>query len=97
MRSSMRGRTRLKWKSAMTNASFGCASVMTARESTRTFLVEMGARDTSAYTACGNAPNSSGGNLTVWSEIDSGTEVELSIPASKAYATCYPQRSWFSE
>ena len=58
MRSSTHGRTRLKWKSAMTNASFGCASVMTARESTRTFLVEMGARDTSAYTACANAPNS---------------------------------------
>jgi len=28
-----------------------------------------------------------GGKITVWSELDSGTEVELSIPASKAYAT----------
>ena len=26
-----------------------------------------------------------GGKLTVWSELDSGTEVELSIPASRAY------------
>ena len=31
-----------------------------------------------------------GGNLTVWSEIDSGAEVELSIPASKAYEQLYP-------
>lgn len=27
-----------------------------------------------------------GAKLTVWSELDSGTEVELSIPASIAYA-----------
>lgn len=26
-----------------------------------------------------------GGKLTVWSELDSGTEVELSIPANRAY------------
>jgi signal transduction histidine kinase len=36
-----------------------------------------------------------GGKLTVWSELDSGTEVELSIPASIAYATpSAPRRSW---
>jgi len=28
-----------------------------------------------------------GGKMTVWSELDSGTEVELSIPAANAYAT----------
>jgi signal transduction histidine kinase len=28
-----------------------------------------------------------GGKLAVWSELDSGTEVELSIPASRAYET----------
>jgi signal transduction histidine kinase len=28
-----------------------------------------------------------GSRMTVWSELDSGTEVELSIPAAKAYAT----------
>jgi signal transduction histidine kinase len=39
-----------------------------------------------------------GGKLTVWSELDSGTEVELSIPASHAYATSpAPHRSWFAE
>ena len=39
-----------------------------------------------------------GGNLAVWSELDSGTEVELSIPASSAYATSPAGlRSWLSE
>jgi signal transduction histidine kinase len=28
-----------------------------------------------------------GGELTVWSKLDAGTEVELSIPAARAYAT----------
>jgi len=38
-----------------------------------------------------------GGKLTVWSELDSGTELELSIPASIAYATSPgPRRSWLS-
>jgi len=35
-----------------------------------------------------------GGKLVVWSEIESGTEVELSIPASKAY-TKSPRRRAF--
>jgi signal transduction histidine kinase len=39
-----------------------------------------------------------GGQLDVWSERDSGTEVELIIPASKAYATpSATRRSWLSE
>src|SRR3984885_6749365 len=33
-----------------------------------------------------------GGQLDVWSELDSGTEVELSIPASRAYATSSARR-----
>jgi len=37
------------------------------------------------------------GELAVWSKLDSGTEVELSIPASTAYATSYRRRSWLSE
>jgi signal transduction histidine kinase len=36
-----------------------------------------------------------GGKLTIWSEVDAGTEVELRVPASKAYATA-PRRSWLS-
>jgi signal transduction histidine kinase len=36
-----------------------------------------------------------GGNLAVWSQVDSGTEVELTIPASIAYAkTGARRRSW---
>jgi signal transduction histidine kinase/ligand-binding sensor domain-containing protein len=37
-----------------------------------------------------------GGQLDVWSELDSGTEVELSIPASRAYATPSTRRFWWS-
>jgi len=36
-----------------------------------------------------------GCKMTVWSELDSGTEVELSVPASIAYAVS-PRRSWLS-
>ncbi len=36
-----------------------------------------------------------GGKLTIWSEVDVGTEVELRIPADIAYASAR-RRSWFS-
>jgi signal transduction histidine kinase len=36
-----------------------------------------------------------GGTLAVWSEIDSGTEIELRIPARNAFATAQ-RRSWLS-
>src|SRR5208337_2794785 len=36
-----------------------------------------------------------GGKLTVWSEVDAGTEVELRVPASTIYATAR-RRSWLS-
>jgi signal transduction histidine kinase/streptogramin lyase len=36
-----------------------------------------------------------GGKLVVWSEANAGTEVELSVPASTAYATAQ-RSSWFS-
>jgi len=39
-----------------------------------------------------------GGKLTVWSELDAGTEVELRIPASRAYETSSARRrSWLAE
>jgi len=39
-----------------------------------------------------------GGKLTVWSELDSGTEVELSLPANRAYTAAGDgQRSWLAE
>ena len=43
---------------------------------------------------CGNAPNL-GGKLTVWSEVDAGTEVELRVPADIAYVSAR-RGSWFS-
>jgi len=39
-----------------------------------------------------------GGKLAVWSQLDSGTEVELRIPASRAYeASPVRRRSWLAE
>jgi signal transduction histidine kinase len=39
-----------------------------------------------------------GGKLTVWSEVETGTEVELSIPGANAYATPDGRRrSWLAE
>ena len=37
-----------------------------------------------------------GGKLTVWTAAESGTEIELIIPADHAYAAS-PRRSWFAE
>jgi signal transduction histidine kinase/ligand-binding sensor domain-containing protein len=37
-----------------------------------------------------------GGKLTVWTAAESGTEIELIIPAAHAYASP-PRRSWFAE
>jgi ligand-binding sensor domain-containing protein/signal transduction histidine kinase len=37
-----------------------------------------------------------GGKLVIWSEVGTGTEVELCIPAAAAYATA-TKRSWISE
>jgi signal transduction histidine kinase/ligand-binding sensor domain-containing protein len=36
-----------------------------------------------------------GGKLTVWSDLGSGTEVELGIPASRAYQESGPRRRWW--
>jgi signal transduction histidine kinase/ligand-binding sensor domain-containing protein len=39
-----------------------------------------------------------GGKLTVWSAPESGAEIELSIPAARAYAeSAAPRRAWFGE
>jgi ligand-binding sensor domain-containing protein/signal transduction histidine kinase len=39
-----------------------------------------------------------GGKLAVWSELDAGTEVELMIPAARAYETSpVRRRSWLAE
>jgi signal transduction histidine kinase len=37
-----------------------------------------------------------GGNLTVWSEIDSGSEIEVTIPAPVAYDKSGTHRFWRS-
>jgi signal transduction histidine kinase len=37
-----------------------------------------------------------GGKMTVWTAAESGTEIELIIPAAHAYAVP-PRRSWFTD
>ena len=37
-----------------------------------------------------------GGKLTVWSELETGTEVDLTVPAANAYAAA-PRSSWWSQ
>ena len=37
-----------------------------------------------------------GGNLEFWSNVESGTEIELTIPANTAYAAPAQRRSWFT-
>lgn len=37
-----------------------------------------------------------GGNLELWSNVESGTEVELTIPANTAYAGTAQRRSWLA-
>jgi nitrate/nitrite-specific signal transduction histidine kinase len=37
-----------------------------------------------------------GGKLSVWSELDSGTEIDLTIPASIAYTKALPERGSMS-
>jgi signal transduction histidine kinase len=37
-----------------------------------------------------------GGKLAIWSELESGTEAELTIPASVAYARSSANRRWMS-
>ena len=39
-----------------------------------------------------------GGQLTVWSEVESGTELELRVPAERAYTkSTEGLRSWFAK
>lgn len=37
-----------------------------------------------------------GGNLELWSNVESGTEIELTIPANTAYAGTARRRSWLA-
>jgi signal transduction histidine kinase len=41
--------------------------------------------------------NLAGGKLTIWSGPETGTEIELSIPAARAYSKASRPRSWLAE
>jgi signal transduction histidine kinase len=38
-----------------------------------------------------------GGRLDVWSEVGAGTEIDLTIPAGKAFAAARPRAWWFAK
>ena len=83
MPSSTHRRSGSKWKSGMTNGSFGCGCGTTERALTRSILNEDGRPGHYGLRGMRERAKLVGGKLAVWSELDSGTEVELSIPASR--------------
>ena len=87
------GRSRLKSVMTLSNSDYGCGTM--EKVLIQRFSPAKVVRDTSACPGCGNAPTLIGGKLVVWSEVDAGTEVELRVPASTAYATAQ-RHSWFS-
>ena len=75
---------RIEVELRMTSRNFGCGSGMMGGALTRSILMNRGAH----YGLRGMRERAKlmGGKVAVWSELDSGTELELSIPAANAYA-----------
>ena len=97
MHSSTLKRSRSKWKSIMTNGSCACASAMMARASPHRFWGDGRAGHFGLH-GMRERGRLVGGELAVWSELDSGTEVELSVPAANAYEkSSATRRSWLAE
>ena len=71
----------------MTSGSFGCGCGTTERALTPKDLNEEGRAGHYGLRGMRERAKLMGGKLAVWSELDSGTEVELRIPASRAYET----------
>ena len=82
----------------MMSDSFDCGSGMMARASTPKFLTAEGRAGHFGLHGMRERAKLMGGKLTVWTAPESGTEIELSIPASHVY-TASPSswRSWFAE
>ena len=86
MRSGMRARRRTKWTSATISAGSGCACATTVRASTPQRRLDGPTKDIYGMAGMHERATLVGGTLSVWSEVDFGTEAELTIPASIAYA-----------
>jgi len=65
-----------------------------ARASTATFLTAEGRTGHFGLHGMRERARLMGGKLTVWTAAESGTEIDLIIPAALAYAAA-PRRSWF--
>jgi len=86
MHSSTRKHGASKWKSSMANASFGCGFGTTEKVLTGMFLAQGSRAGHYGLPGMHERVKVVGGKLAVWSELDSGTEIELTIPGSLAYA-----------
>jgi hypothetical protein len=73
------------WKSGMNSGNFGCGSWTTEGASIRRFLLK-GASRTVRFGRNSGKRQTCGGKLAVLSRLNSGTEIELTIPGSIAYA-----------
>lgn len=58
---------------------------MTGRVSIARFLVRRNVPDTMVCTGCGSAQSSWAGTWEIWSDLQSGTEIEVTVPPSTAY------------
>ena len=71
-------------RSATTFASSGCACATMVRASIRRFWRRAVAKAISGCAGCASE-DAVGGKLRLWSALDTGTEIELTIPGSRAY------------
>ena len=79
------GGSRLRFVTTRSNSDCVCGTM--ERASIQPFSPARVVRDTTVCPGCRERATVIGGKLTVWSEVDAGTEVELRVPANVAYAT----------
>ena len=82
-----RRRSRSRSKSAMTTSNSGCVCGTMEKALIRRFSLRQGSEGHYGLRGMRERAKLIGGKLVVWSEVDAGTEVELRVPASAAYAT----------
>ena len=84
-----------KWKSATTRVRCVYGFAMTAGESDSEVLNGAGPAGHWGLAGMRERAELIGGKLEVWSSSQSGTEIELSIPASIAYAAFGNRTRWW--
>ena len=87
------GRSRLKSVTTLSNSGYGCRD--DGKGVDPAILSSQGSEGHYGLPGMRERATLIGGKLAVWSEVDAGTEVELRVPASTAYAAAR-RSSWFS-